>query len=194
MRTNRRFTVGFRRKREGKTNYKNRLKLLLGGKPRLVVRCSSKHVAARIIEFEAVGDKVLASAHTANLKKLGWKGNCGNICAAYLVGLMIAKRAIKANVTEAVLDIGMQTSVGGSRLYAVLKGALDGGLKIKHSKDVLPENDRIMGKHISNYAKMLKEKDGERYNKLFSAYLKNGLNPEDLTSHFEVIKKKVEEK
>ena len=67
------FKMPFRRRREGKTNYKKRLKLLLSKKPRLVVRKSLKYIRAQIVEFDKKGDKTLASAFSRELKKLGWK-------------------------------------------------------------------------------------------------------------------------
>jgi large subunit ribosomal protein L18 len=186
------YTIAHRRKREEKTNFRTRLKLLLSDRPRLVVRISSKNALAQIVGYVPAGDKILASASSKNLLKLGWKGNTGNISAAYLVGLMIAKKAKKAKVEEVILDIGMQTSTLGSRIYAMLKGAIDGGLDVPHSEDAFPDDARIKGKHIAAYAKEMKSKEPERYKKHFSAYLKAGLNPEDIESHFDTIKKKIE--
>ena len=187
------YTIPFRRERLGKTNYKLRLRLLLSEKPRLVARLSSKNAMAQLIEYNPPGDKVIAAANSRQLIKLGWKGNAGNISAAYLVGMLLAKNALKAKAKECVFDIGMQTSTKSSRLYALLKGAIDGGLEIPHSESILPDKDRIAGKHIVDHAKLLKTKEPEKYKKYFSAYLKAGLNPEELDKHFETIKKKVED-
>ena len=63
------FRMPFKRRLEGKTNYRKRLRLLLSRKPRLVVRKSLKHVRAQIIEFDPVGDKTIVSASTEELKK-----------------------------------------------------------------------------------------------------------------------------
>lgn len=186
------YTLPFRRKVSGKTNYRSRMKLLLSGKPRLVARLSSKNAVAQLVETRPEGDKILVSASSKQLAKLGWKANTGNISAAYLVGLMLAKKASKAKIEEAVLDIGFQTSIHGSRLYALLKGLVDGGLDIPHSEEIFPSDDRVAGKHIAAHAKELKSKDSEKYKKYFSAYLKGGINPEELDKHFEATKKKVE--
>jgi len=186
------YTIQYRRRREGRTNYKSRLRLLLSRKPRLVARLSSKNTLAQLVNYEAKGDKIIAAANSKQLAKLGWKANPGNLSAAYLVGMLLARKALKAKLKEAVFDIGIQSSVKGSRLYAMLKGALDGGLDINHSEDILPGKERIAGKHIADYAKLIKTKDPEKYKKCFSLYLKNGLNPEELTQHFEMIKKKIE--
>ncbi len=186
------YTIPYRRKREGRTNYKVRLRLLLSRKPRLVARLSSKNAVAQLVGYDAVGDKILAASGTKQLAKLGWKGNTGNLSAAYLVGLLLASKAKKAKIQEAVFDIGVQTSIKGSRLYALVKGAMDGGLSIPVSEEILPSNDRIAGKHIADHAKEMKAKEPERYKKYFSLYLKNGLNPEELAQHFEMVKKRIE--
>lgn len=140
--------VAKRRKREQKTNYKKRLKLLISGKSRLVVRLSNNNITAQIVDYSEKGDKIVASAHSAELKRLGWKFSTGNIPAAYLVGMLVAKKAKEKGVKEAILDIGMKKPVKGSRVFACLKGAVDNGLKIPYSKEMLPNNDRTGGKHI----------------------------------------------
>src|SRR3989338_2355266 len=139
------FTVAYRRKREGKTDYRKRLKLVSSGKLRLVVRRSQAQLLAQIAEYGQQGDRILASAKSSDLGKLGWKYNCRNSASAYLLGLLIGKKAKDKKISEGILDLGMHTPVPGSRFFAVLKGAVDAGLQIPHSKDVLPKEDRIMG-------------------------------------------------
>jgi len=141
------FTVPFRRKQEGKTDYKARLSLLKSGKLRLVVRKSNLHIIAQLIEYGDKGDKIIISASSTELKKYGWTKNTGNIPAAYLVGLLIAK---KAGNKEAILDLGLQSPIKNTRLFAVLKGAIDGGLNINASETVFPTQDRLEGKHIDD--------------------------------------------
>jgi large subunit ribosomal protein L18 len=145
------FKMPFKRRREGKTNYRKRLKLLLSKKPRLVVRKSLKYIRAQIIEFDFKGDKTLASASSEELKKLGWNFACDNLPAAYLTGLLIGKRALEKKIKEVILDAGVYPSTKGSRIYAVVKGALDVGLKVPVDEGVLPSEDRILGKHIVSY-------------------------------------------
>ena len=151
------FKMPFRRRREGKTNYKKRLKLLLSKKPRLVVRKSLKYIRAQIVEFDKKGDKTLVSAFSKELKKLGWKYACDNLPAAYLTGLLIGKRALEKGISEAILDMGLYPSTKGSRIYACVKGALDAGLKIPCSEEVLPSEERIKGMHIANYLEKFKD-------------------------------------
>ena len=146
-----RHTVNFKRKRLGKTNYKKRLKVLLAKRPRLVVRKSLNNILAQIVEYDEKGDRVVLSAHSAELKKYGWNGNNGNLPAAYLVGLLIGNKAKKKGINKLVLDIGLQTSVKGSRIYSLVKGCVDNGLSIPCSNEVLPSEDRVKGKHINKF-------------------------------------------
>ena len=55
------YRVPFRRRREGKTDYRKRLKLLLSRKPRLVVRKSLNNIIAQIVEYDEKGDRVVVS-------------------------------------------------------------------------------------------------------------------------------------
>jgi|SRR3989338_3340657 len=142
--------VPHRRKREGDTDYRRRLKLLKSEKLRLVVRKYNRNTIAQLVEYHEGGDKVLATVSTRALLKYNWKHSRSNIPAAYLLGLLLAKKANEKNCKEAILDLGLHTSTKGSRLYAVLKGAVDGGLKIPHDKEILPNNERLTGMHTKN--------------------------------------------
>lgn len=149
MRLSPRYKMPFKRRRLGKTNYRKRLKLLLSNKPRLVVRKSLKYITAQIIQFDKKGDKTLVSASSKDLKKLDWKFACDNLPAAYLTGLLIGKKALSKEISQAVLDSGLYPSTKGSRVYAVVKGALDAGLKVPVGEDMLPTQERISGMHIA---------------------------------------------
>jgi len=183
-------TLPFRRKREGKTHYKKRLKMLLSEKFRLVVRKSLNSTKASIVQYDSKGDKVLFTIDSKNLGKLGWKGNTGNLPSAYLAGMMLGKKAVKEGIEEAILDIGLNNSTKGSRLYAALAGAIDAGLKIPLGAEILPPKERISGEHISKYAHSIKN-DQKRYKKQFYDYIKKGIDPEDIVNHFNDIKGKI---
>lgn len=144
-----RYKVQFRRKREGKTDYRHRKKLLMSGLPRAVVRKSLRNVIVQCIEFTPQGDKVIASANALELKDYGWKGSFSNTSAAYLTGLLAGSRASRKGVNKAVLDIGMNSPAKGSKVFASLKGLLDAGLEIPHSEKVIPSAERLKGKDES---------------------------------------------
>ncbi|MDI6639386.1 MAG: 50S ribosomal protein L18 [Methanocellales archaeon] len=138
-----------RRRKEGKTDYRQRLKLLLSQKPRVVVRKSLKHMIVQLVSPSEQGDVTLVSAISSELKKFGLK-RTGNIPAAYLTGLLFGLRATKV-AKEAVLDIGLQTSSPGSKIYAALKGMIDAGMSIPHDPVMFPSEERIRGEHIAEY-------------------------------------------
>ncbi len=184
------FSVPFRRKRQRRTYYKKRLKILISNKFRFVVRRSLNNLQVSIIEYDVKGDKVLFTINSKILSKFGWKGNNGNLSSAYLVGLLAGKKAIENGVKEVILDLGFSSSIKGSRFYAALAGAVDAGLKIPFNLGVLPPKDRLSGEHVSKYALILKN-DKTKYNAQFSNYLKKGLNPEDITKRFNEIKAKI---
>ena len=79
---------------------------------------------------------------------MGWNHSCSSIPAAYLVGYMAGKRAINAGIEYAVLDIGMQKVQHGGVLFATVAGMCDAGLEVPHGEDVLPDEERLLGKHI----------------------------------------------
>jgi large subunit ribosomal protein L18 len=176
-------------RRYSKTDYNKRLSLLKSGKSRLVVRISSKNILAQIVDYVPSGDKVICAVSTKNLEKeFKWKGPKCNISVGYLVGLLLAS---KAKTEELILDIGKRKSIAQTKVYGVVKGVIDGGVNVHVSEEVLPSEDRITGKHIADYAAMLKKSDKEKYDKIYSSYIKNGLNPEDFTKYFSEIKAKI---
>ncbi len=56
---------------------------------------------------------------------------------------------------------------------------------------MLPSAERIRGESIAQYAKKLSSTP-EIYGKMFSQYLHNELNPQDLPAHFDEVKAKIE--
>ncbi len=144
-----RFTVRKRRRREGKTDYVARLRMLKSGSPRLVVRKANKYITAQIVKSSEGKDSVIVGVSSKVLGKEGWKFSCKNVPAAYLTGLMLGKKAVKEKINKAILDTGLERSTKGSRIYAVLAGVLESGLRIRCSKKVLPAEARVKGKHIS---------------------------------------------
>jgi large subunit ribosomal protein L18 len=187
------YSLPFRRRREQKTDYESRRTLLVSGIPRLVIRITGKHTIAQLTESTPLGDKVLAHANSGELtSKYGWKGGSRDLPAAYLTGLLAGMRASSNSVNEAIVDAGLRRVTKGSRVFSALKGAADSGLKIPYREDILPDQRRVRGEHIANYAKALSS-DPEQYKRRFSRYLASGLKPEDLPEHFEQVKKQMME-
>lgn len=175
-------TIKFRRKREGRTNYKKRLTLLKSRRPRLVVRKTNRHIIAQIIDYSPKGDKVVCSVNSKTLEKNGWQYSTKSIPAAYLTGKLLGQKTKEQGIklSEAILDLGLHTPVKGARMYAVAKGAIDSGLKICVSEEIFPTKERVSGEHITKYAESCKNKQmfskynniGE-YKKIFDQISKN---------------------
>jgi large subunit ribosomal protein L18 len=144
-----RYRVAFRRRREGRTDYRQRLRLLKSGSPRAVVRFSNRRIVVALTSYDATGDRVIASADSAELAALGFPGtSLASTPAAYLAGYLAGLRAKAAGTEEAVLDAGLQVPTAGGRMLAALKGLLDAGVDIPHGEAKFPAADRMNGKHL----------------------------------------------
>jgi large subunit ribosomal protein L18 len=177
-----------KRIRKDKTNYRKRSAILIGRHMFVTVKISDQNVAAQVLRPTLTGDVVIASAHSRELAKHGWKGAFNNLPACYLTGLLLGKKALQKEINSAVLYIGKNHFT--SRVAACMKGIVDAGVKMPVSEESLPDEERISGHHIAEYSNVLKENEKE-YNSHFSAILKNGLKPEDYPSHFEDIKNRI---
>lgn len=186
------YRVPYRRRREGKTDYQARRALVLSRIPRLIVRGSLRHMTVQIAEAQPNGDRIITSAFSRELiKTYGWQANCGNLSSAYLTGFLCGQRAVGKGVKKAILDIGLFAPTKGSRLFATLKGALDAGVEIPCDKEKLPDDKRISGQNVVEYAQHLAADEQETYQKQFAHYLKEKLSPEQLPEHFAQTKEKI---
>ncbi|HIH22142.1 TPA: 50S ribosomal protein L18 [Candidatus Micrarchaeota archaeon] len=131
------YSILFRRRREGKTNYAKRLALVKSGKTRLVVRRSNSGIIVQFVAFESNGDKTLVAVGPIQLKKLaGWSSK-RNVYTAYLAGLYAGKEAKKKNITDFVVDFGLALPSKGGILLSALKGVVDAGLSTQIGEGVL---------------------------------------------------------
>jgi large subunit ribosomal protein L18 len=146
------YRVPFRRRREGRTDYRRRLALLKGRKPRVVVRRSLTNIRVQVVAYTEQGDRVLASADGRELAKLGLAGTSGKSTpAAYLTGLLAGQRAKAQGVTEAVLDLGRHHPAAGGRIFAALRGFTEAGVAVPHDEAALPGDERVTGAHIAGF-------------------------------------------
>jgi len=184
-------TVGFRRKREGKTNYKKRINLLTGGTHRIVIRKSISGMLAQLVEFNISGDKVHGQVKSSDLKKIGWKYEPSNIPSAYLTGFALGHKIKGKTNSDLAIDIGRIKAVAGSRLFALVKGLRDAGTPVLVNEKVFPKEDRIKGKHIAKFAKMLNEREPKDYKKQFGSSIKRGADPLKIEEEFAKTKAKI---
>lgn len=101
---------------------------------------------------------------------------------------------------RALLDVGIKATTTGSRVFAVMKGATDGGLDVPHNERRFPGYDRegkefdaethkgrIMGEHVAEYMREMEEDDEEMYQKHFSEYIKAEIDADDLEDLYEKV-------
>ncbi|CBH14862.1 60S ribosomal protein L5, putative, (fragment), partial [Trypanosoma brucei gambiense DAL972] len=96
-----RFQVKYRRRREGKTDYHARRRMVLQDKTkfgtpkyRLVVRITNRDVIAQIVHAKVVGDEVVMAAYSHELPLFGIEHGLTNYAAAYATGLLVARRML----------------------------------------------------------------------------------------------------
>ncbi|KAF1734445.1 hypothetical protein ACQRIT_000190 [Beauveria bassiana] len=97
-----RYQTKFKRRRQGKTDYYARKRLITQAKNkynapkyRLVVRFTNKDIIMQLVTSEISGDKVFCAAYAHELKAYGIEHGLTNWAAAYATGLLIARRALK---------------------------------------------------------------------------------------------------
>merc|ERR1711931_320341 len=166
------------------------------------------------------GDYIVCAAYAHELPRYGVKVGLTNYAAAYCTGLLLARRILhKFNLDKmyagndnidgsyycvedaddgpgafrCCLDVGLARTSTGAKVFAAMKGAVDGGLDIPHSEKRFPGYDNeekslnadvlrnhIFGQHVSDYMNSLAEEDEEAYKKQFSRYIKLGVTADSM--------------
>lgn len=97
-----RYQTKYRRRREGKTDYYARKRMIVQDKDkyntpkyRLVARFSNRYATAQIISATLKGDVVWAAAYSWELRKYGLTAGLANYASAYATGLLLARRILK---------------------------------------------------------------------------------------------------
>jgi len=154
-----------RRRKENKTDYKLRMNLLKSGKDRIVIRKTNKYFIAQVVESHEAQDKVIVGVSSRDLLKNGWdkkfSGSLKSLPAGYLTGLLLAKK-VEDKKNEFILDLGMARTIHGNRIYAVVKGLVDGGLNIRVDEKVFPQEERLNGEHLKPEVKGIINKVKEK--------------------------------
>jgi large subunit ribosomal protein L18 len=183
----------FRRRREGKTDYRKRKGIIVGRSPFLAVRISGKYIYAQILKAAPTGDLTLCASSSRELgSKFGWKGSAKSIPSAYLTGYYLGRLAGQNDVKTVVVYSGVGRFVHGSRIASVINGAKDAGLEIEVNEESLPEEARLKGSHIASYAGKLEKEDASKYNQTFSKLISSGLKPTEYPAHFDQVKAAIE--
>jgi len=239
-----RFQTKYKRRRQGKTDYYARKRLIAQAKNkyhapkyRLVVRFTNRDIICQLVTAELNGDRIFCSAYAHELKRYGITNGLTNWAAAYATGLLLARRALKKldldeefagveepsgeyQLTEAAeaedgesrrplkcfLDVGLNRTSTGARVFGALKGASDGGLFIPHGEKRFPGYDQetkeldsevlrkyIFGGHVAEYMETLADDDEERYKSQFTKYIEAEIEPDGLEELYTEAHKAIRE-
>lgn len=143
-----------RRRKECKTDYLNRLKLLKSQRPRAVFRKTNRYVTVQYVISKEAQDKIEFGVSSKALLKHGWpesaKGSLKSISASYLTGYLMGKEIQKKKLDTPIVDFGMIKTLHKTKIYAFLKGMIDSGIEIKCDEECFPEENRINGEHMKN--------------------------------------------
>ena len=175
-----------RRRREGLTDYRMRLKLAKSGLPRLVIRKTNRYIIVQVIKCKEGGDETILTVTSKKLLEYGWKGGLKNLPASYLTGLLAGIQAKKKGLKRAIVDIGLHKPIKGSRVFAAVKGFIDAGVDVPAGEEIFPDEDRIKGAHISEYYQRIREEglETKQFSKIGDIY-------EELEKHFDEVKKRI---
>jgi len=104
------------------------------------------------------------------------------------------------------LDVGLQRTSTGARLFGAMKGASDGGLYIPHSENRFPGYDietkeldaetlrkYIFGGHVAEYMETLADDDEERYKSQFQGYIDDDIEADGLEELYQEAHKAIRE-
>jgi len=123
-----RYQVKFRRRRQGKTDFRARKRLCAQAKDkynqpkwRIVVRISNKYVITQITKALIKGDQVVCSAYSSELPRYGLKVGLKNYAACYCTGLLIARRML-TQIGLADLYTGQDEEITGDVVKTEMNG------------------------------------------------------------------------
>ncbi|KAL2491422.1 60S ribosomal protein L5-2 [Abeliophyllum distichum] len=174
-----RFQVKYKRRREEKTDYRARIRLINQDKNNLMYRAS---FGSSVLKKLEVDDE--------------YEGNVEATGEDYSVEPAKSRR----RPFRTLLDIGLVRTTIGNRVFGALKGALDGGLDIPHSDkrfvgfskdskqlDAEVHRKYIYGDHIAANMTTLMEDEPEKYRSHFSYYIKKGLEADGLEEMYKKV-------
>jgi large subunit ribosomal protein L5e len=238
-----RFQVKYKRRREGKTDYYARKRLVTQDKNkfgtpkyRFVVRFTNKDIICQVVSSKIKGDICHAAAYSHELPRYGCSVGLSNYSAAYCVGLLCARRLLKKygldekfegteevtaefedcfvigededgpSAFHALLDVGLKRTTLGSKIFAAMKGAFDGGLEIPHNEkkfygydadekeyDAEANRERILGGHVATYMNSLEEEEPEEFEEKFKKYIEAGWTADEMEDKYLAVHKAIRE-
>jgi len=201
---------------------------------RLIVRFTNTDIICQIAYATIEGDFIKQSAYAHELPGYGIPVGLTNYSAAYATGLLVARRILatfgldKRYIGEkeatgkhflvkpskddpnaprpflVLLDVGLARTTTGAKLFAAMKGAVDGGLHIPHNTRRFPGYNSkkgnfdasvlrkyIYGGHVAQHMKLLEEKQPAAFQKKFSQYIKHKVTADSLADMYKAAHAKI---
>jgi large subunit ribosomal protein L18 len=180
------YIATLKRIRNGRTNYRKRSALLLSRRKFVTITVSDENVQAQIAYPMSKGDVTITSSHSRELTRFGWNGSLNSLPACYLTGLLLGKKSLRKEVDEAILYTGKNPFT--TRVAACLKGIIDSGMKVPASDSSFPPEERLVGNHIAEYARILQDENKDAYNSRFSKLIANNFDPTQYSSYVHKVK------
>ena len=153
-----------KRRRKNMTDYKKRIGLLKGNRPRIVFRKTNRYLIAQYTTSIETKDRVEIGVNSIALMNYGWpkefKNSLKSMPAAYLLGFIMGKKIINEKKQVPIADFGMTRVLHKSKVFAFIKGLIDSGVGIGtgEKKDAFPSEERIMGKNLKkDFSERFKE-------------------------------------
>lgn len=191
----------------------------------------NRDIICQVVAARIAGDEILTAAYAHELPRYGIKHGLTNFSAAYCVGLLCARRHLQklgldekyVGVEEvdgemfdieededrrpftALLDIGLVSTSTGNKVFAVMKGAVDGGMNVPHNEKRFPAytkeegfdpellKSRILGNHVTEYMEYLLEEDEDAYQRQFARYIKDGIDADGIEDMYLEAHRKIRE-
>merc|ERR1711998_381723 len=174
-----RFQVKYKRRREGKTDYYARKRLVTQDKNkfgtpkyRFVVRFTNKDIICQVVSSKIKGDICHAAAYAHELPRYGCSVGLTNYSAAYCVGLLCARRLLtKYGLAE--------------KFYGY-----DADEK---EYDAEANRERILGGHVAQYMNSLEEEEPEEFEEKFKKYIEAGWTADEMEDKYLEVHKKIRE-
>merc|ERR1711871_355348 len=201
-----RYQVKYRRRREGKTDYYARKRLVAQDKNkynspkyRFVVRFSNKDITCQVMSSKIAGDVTHTAAYAHELERYGLPVGHTNYAAAYCTGLLCARRLLQKYGLDKTFEGNVEVDAEFDEWYIHNEededgpAAFHGGLEIPHSEkkffgydpeskeyDAEEHKERIFGGHVRDYMESMEQDDPDKYAAHFKRFIDAGIGPDDL--------------
>merc|ERR1711939_120621 len=183
----------YKRRREGKTDYYARKRLVTQDKNkfgtpkyRFVVRFTNKDIICQVVSSKIKGDICHTAAYAHELPRYGLSVGLTNYSAAYCVGLLCARRLLT--------KVGLADKFEGTEeVTAEFDDCFVIGEDDEKEYDADANRERILGGHVATYMNSLEEEEPEEFEEKFKKYIEAGWTADDMEEKYLAVHKAIRE-